>query len=63
MLDKIGITKKEYYNLKCSSLKLSMLENGGVDNWCWYGDSLNPDNEPSFEDLEYELHKEIFGEE
>lgn len=23
------------------SLKLMALENGGVDNWEWYGDSLN----------------------
>lgn len=24
--------------------KLTLLENGGVDNWEWYDDSLNPDN-------------------
>lgn len=24
--------------------KLKLLENGGVDNWEWYEDSLNPDN-------------------
>lgn len=24
--------------------KLKLLENGGVDNWDWYEDSLNPNN-------------------
>lgn len=24
--------------------KLKLLENGGVDNWEWYEDSLNPNN-------------------
>jgi hypothetical protein len=55
------ITKEEYYRLKCAELKLDMLEAGGVDNWDWYGDSLNPDGEKSFSDLCDELKTEILG--
>lgn len=60
-VDMITISKEEYFNLKCSDLKLMLLEQGGVDNWDWYGDSLNPDGEPSFLELKKDLHKEIFG--
>ncbi|MEW4567402.1 hypothetical protein AB1L88_05990 [Tautonia sp. JC769] len=56
------ITKEEYYRrLKCAELKLDMLEAGGVDNWDWYGDSLNPDGEQSYSDLRDELKAEILG--
>ena len=55
------ITQEEYYRLKCAELKLDMLEAGGVDNWDWYGDSLNPDGEKSFSDWRDELKKEILG--
>lgn len=34
--------------------KLKLLENGGVDNWEWYGDSLNPDNGVIDGDITYE---------
>jgi len=36
----ITITKKEYDSLQEASFKLQCLENGGVDNWTWYYDSL-----------------------
>jgi hypothetical protein len=55
------ITKEEYYRLKCADLKLNMLEVGGVDNWSWYGESLNPDGEKSLSDLCDELKTEILG--
>jgi hypothetical protein len=55
------INKEEYYRLKCAELKLGMLEVGGVDNWDWYGESLNPDGEKSFSDLCDELKTEILG--
>lgn len=34
--------------------KLKLLENGGVDNWEWYGDSLNPNNDIIDGDITYE---------
>lgn len=36
----ITITKKEYRFLKKDSAMLTALENGGVENWEWYGESL-----------------------
>lgn len=36
----ITITKKEYESLQKDSRKLAALEAGGVDNWEWYGESL-----------------------
>lgn len=55
----VTISKQEYANLKKSQVKLQMLEGGGVDNWDWYGDSLNPDGEPSYSDLCDEIDAEI----
>jgi hypothetical protein len=57
----MDITKEEYYHLKCAELKLDMLEAGGVDNWDWYGESLNPGGGRSFSDLCDELKTEILG--
>ena len=37
----ITITKKEYLQLLLAGCKLKFLEIGGVDNWEWYGESLN----------------------
>lgn len=34
--------------------KLTLLENGGVDNWEWYEDSLNPDNSIIDGDITYD---------
>ncbi|QWK78602.1 hypothetical protein [Ochrobactrum sp. BTU1] len=36
----VTISKKEYDSLLDSSNKLNCLENGGVDNWEWYYESL-----------------------
>lgn len=40
--DNITITKKEYESLKQDEFKLQCLEDGGVDNWTWYSESLQP---------------------
>ena len=37
---KILIERKKLISLISDSLKLQALENGGVDNWGWYGESL-----------------------
>lgn len=36
----ITITQKEYNELSNRDLKLTCLENSGVDNWDWYGDAM-----------------------
>jgi hypothetical protein len=36
----IEITQKEYKSLLKSKDELQALEDGGVDNWSWYGESL-----------------------
>lgn len=36
----ITITKEEYDRLVDRNNKLCALENGGVDNWEWYSESL-----------------------
>jgi hypothetical protein len=37
---KVVVDAERYYELLCSELKLSLLEEGGVDNWQGYGVSL-----------------------
>jgi len=59
MEGKVTITKNEYCNLRKSSLRLNLLENGGVDNWEWYGEALNPDGEDDIDEREEALEKEI----
>ena len=36
----VTITQQEYAELLIAADKLRRLENGGVDNWEWYGESL-----------------------
>ena len=57
--DFIKISKEEYLRLKIAELKLDRLEVGGVDNWDWYGDSLNPDDDVDLDTAEKELEAEI----
>ncbi len=51
----ITITEDEYIRLKVDSETLRRLEVGGVDNWEWYGESLNQDDEESIEEFEEKL--------
>lgn len=39
---KVEITQEELSSLRDRDFKLQCLENGGVDNWEWYGESMNP---------------------
>lgn len=52
---KVEVDIKEYNSLVLRDEELSLLESGGVDNWEWYGESLNP--EPNADD-----HIEVDGE-
>lgn len=53
----VTITKREYLELQKQSLKLSYLERGGVDNWEWYGESLDNEYDDTLEELDMELKK------
>lgn len=55
----ITITKKEYFGLRKAEMEMSLLERGGVDNWEWYGESLNPDGEDEIDIKCKKLEKEI----
>jgi hypothetical protein len=55
----VTISKKEYLRLLIESARLNLLECGGVDNWEWYGESLNPDGALSIEEIEEALAREI----
>lgn len=57
----ITITREEYFRLKCAEMHVDLLERGGVDNWEWYGESLNPDGEVSWDERVDQLRKEILG--
>lgn len=59
MSDKIEITKEEYVRLKIGEIKLDRLENGGVNNWEWYDESLNPEGEESLYKIKEQLKKEF----
>ena len=42
--------------------KLKLLENGGVDNWEWYDDSLNPDDGITYDDIQDMSDDEVIEE-
>lgn len=61
MSDKnITISRNEFISLKKDSEKLRLLENGGVDNWEWYGESLWPDysDGENYDDIIEAIEKE-----
>lgn len=51
------ISENELIELIHDSMKLCALENGGVDSWMWYDDSIHDFEEANGGDL-YELAKE-----
>lgn len=54
----IEISKDEYISLLMAKEKLARLEIGGVDNWEWYGESINQEEE-DLEDMEIRLEREL----
>jgi len=50
MTNQVTITKKEYDQLQDRDFKLECLENGGVDNWSYYGESLEEYHKAKEED-------------
>lgn len=57
----ITISVSAYKELLKDAEKLRRLENGGVDNWDWYGDSLYPDGEEGFDAFCDELDQRFPG--
>jgi len=58
---KVTITKTEYADLLLAAEILQRLEVGGVDNWSYYGESLNPEGEPDLDDLEELIKDQVWG--
>lgn len=59
--DTIIILVSEYKELLKNAEKLRRLEDGGVDNWEWYSDSLYPDEEESYDAVCDELDQRFSG--
>jgi hypothetical protein len=59
MKQRVTIPLEKYIELLKDEELLRRLDSGGVDNWDWYGDSLNPDNEPSYDEFCTELDKKF----
>jgi len=57
----VTIDKQRYASLLVSEMELDRLESGGVDNWEWYSESLNPDDEPDLDEAEEEIIKMVRG--
>ena len=54
MKGNITITKDRFLELMIESETLNRLEFGGVDNWEWYGESMNPDDRPDMDKFKEE---------
>ena len=63
MTNKITIDKEEYISLLIAQEVLYRLEAGGVDNWGWYNDALNPDGEESLDEARDRIREEVMGHE
>ena len=50
-MEAIIIPKNEFADLLRDSDKLNRLECGGVDNWDWYGESLNDQSYEEIQDM------------
>lgn len=50
--NKVEVSKERLAKLLRDERELQLLENGGVDNWEWYGDSLNPDDGITYDDIQ-----------
>lgn len=50
--NKVEISKERLAELIREKQRLTLLENGGVDNWEWYWDSINPDDGITYNDIQ-----------
>ena len=61
MEGQVTITKKEYLRLTVAYEELSRLNGGGVDNWEWYVESLNPKGEINIDTFEQNERERILN--
>lgn len=59
MEKKYILTKKQLIDLLKSSIELSYLESGGVDNWEWYGEHYEELENDGFDDFEDAAEDEL----
>ena len=48
----VVIPYDEYIDLIACRMYCDMLDRDGVDNWEWYGESLNAETDPSYEKIQ-----------
>ncbi len=53
----VSMSLEEYVQLLDSDVMLNYLHNGGVDNWDWYGDSLEDYECPKVDEVRDNLKK------
>ena len=51
-MEAIIIPKNEFASLLRDSDRLRRLEYGGIDNWEWYGESLNDEKDLSYDEIQ-----------
>ena len=51
-MEAIIILKNEFASLLRDSDKLRRLEYGGVDNWEWYGETINDKKDLSYDEIQ-----------
>ena len=49
---KVEISKERLAKLLRKEQELRLLENGGVDDWDWYEESLNPDDGITYDEIQ-----------
>jgi hypothetical protein len=62
-IEMVTITKAKYDQLVSDAFALTCLERGGVDNWDWYGESMQPWFKKYDPDFEEEAEEDIYGDE
>lgn len=60
-IDTITIPKAEYVDLLIAREMLARLEAGGVDNWGYYGEALNPEGAGSMSEFAKALLESMIG--
>ena len=59
MKGNVIITKEDYLVYRIESEILERLNEGGVDDWEWYGESLNPEDRPDMDEFKKEMRATI----
>ena len=57
--DIISISKDRFADLLICEEELLRLEQGGVDNWSYYSESLNPEESDDYDTMCARIRKEV----